>query len=302
MPTPLAPLPLPDSPERPAPIGVFDSGIGGLSVLQALRAALPHEDFVYFSDGAHAPYGERGDDFVLARSTAVARQLAESHGIKALVVACNTATAAAIEDLRARHPALPLVGVEPALKPAVAASRTRRVGVAATQGTLRSEKLQRLLASLAGQADFVLQPFTGLALALERSVAVDARDPDALAASAREIDALIRQNLADMGPFGAAPGQIDTLVLGCTHYPFAHQRFQALAGGQTLLLETGAPVARQTQRLLAAQGLLQPDTRHAGTVVLASSGPLHVVQTAARRWLGLDAAQLPQVLHAAPAA
>jgi glutamate racemase len=109
------------------PIGVFDSGVGGLSVLRALRAELPHERFVYLADSAHAPYGERGDAYVGARTHAITRHLLEQHGIKALVVACNTATAAAIHEVRSRYPALPLVGLEPAIKPALAVTQTGRL-------------------------------------------------------------------------------------------------------------------------------------------------------------------------------
>ena len=127
------------------PIGVFDSGVGGLSVLQALRAELPLERFVYLADSGHAPYGERGDAYVAARTHAISDFLCAQHHIKALVVACNTATAAAIHEARARHPQLPLVGVEPALKPAVAATRTGRIGVMATRGTLASAKFAQLL-------------------------------------------------------------------------------------------------------------------------------------------------------------
>jgi glutamate racemase len=150
------------------PIGVFDSGIGGLSVLRALRAELPHERFVYFADNGHAPYGERDAAQVLARARTITTELLERHDIKALVIACNTATAVAIHLLRAEHPGLPIIGVEPALKPAAALTRTRRVGVMATRGTLESAKFAALLDSLCGLATFILQPCDGLADAIER--------------------------------------------------------------------------------------------------------------------------------------
>ncbi|MCJ7798723.1 MAG: aspartate/glutamate racemase family protein, partial [Polaromonas sp.] len=150
-------------------IGVFDSGIGGLSVLKALRAELPHEHFIYIADSGHAPYGERDEAHVLARSRAIVQYLV-GQDVKALVMACNTATAAAIHLLRAEHPGLTLIGVEPALKPAMALSRTGRIGVMATRGTLSSAKFTALLAAQAGQADFMLQPCDGLADAIERSV------------------------------------------------------------------------------------------------------------------------------------
>jgi len=258
-----------------APVGVFDSGVGGLSVLQALRAALPGEDFVYLADNAHAPYGERGDAFVVERSLAVAQQLRDTHGIKALVVACNTATAAAITQLRDAHPALPLVGVEPALKPAAVTTRTGHVGVMATRGTLGSRKFAALHASLAGrQARFVLQPCDGLAEAIER-------------ADARKIEELCAKYTAAMGPFGTQVGQIDALVLGCTHYPFAAAVLRSLLGPDVQLVETGEPVARQTQRLLASAGVLA--ARAQGRLTLLGTGPTHALQAAAERWLGVQA-------------
>src|SRR5690606_18971645 len=124
---------------------VFDSGIGGLSVLQALRHELPLEQFVYVADSAHAPYGEKGDDFVRARTHAIAQYLHHHHGIKALVIACNTATAASVESLRAAMPDIPMIGVEPAIKPAAASSQTHHVGVMATRGTVQSRRFQKLI-------------------------------------------------------------------------------------------------------------------------------------------------------------
>ena len=158
-------------PRADAPIGVFDSGIGGLSVLRALRAALPHDDFVYFADSAHAPYGERDDAHVQARSRAVLAELQAAHGIKAFVIACNTATAAAAEALRAAHPDQVIVGIEPALKPALTLTRTGRIGVLATRGTLASPKFRALHHGLATRAEFVLQPCDGLATAIEKEAA-----------------------------------------------------------------------------------------------------------------------------------
>lgn len=268
------------------PIGVFDSGVGGLSVLRALRAELPHERFVYLADSAHAPYGERGDAYVAARTHAITAHLQRTHGIKALVVACNTATAAAIHEVRARHAGLPLVGVEPALKPALALTRTGRVGVIGTRGTLASAKFQRLQASLQGTVEFVVQPCDGLAHAIERSTADTHPDDPATA----EIRALCARYTAALGPFGTAPGEIDTLVLGCTHYLFAEDALRAHIGPQVRLVETGEPVARQTRRLLEAAGTLAPaDAPEAGTVSLFTTGALSLLQAAARRWLQLPA-------------
>jgi len=255
-------------------IGVFDSGVGGLSVLRALKAELPAEPFVYVADSGHAPYGERDDDHVLKRSHAIADFLVARHGIKALVVACNTATAAAIHTLRQAYPALPIIGIEPALKPAAARSQTGRVGVMATRGTLNSEKFAGLLQRLQGSAEFVLQPCDGLADAIERG-------------DADRIQALCRQYSASMGRFGQEPGAIDTLVLGCTHYPFVADSLQAVVGTSVAMLEGGVPVARQTRRLLeAADALAQPGPL-AAPLQFYSSGNPALLDTALQRWLAL---------------
>ena len=252
------------------PIGVFDSGIGGLSVLNALREALPHERFTYFADTAHAPYGERGDAYVAQRTGTVARYLRERHGIKALVVACNTATAAAIHELRAEHPSLLVVGVEPALKPAAAASRTGRIAVLATRVTIESRKFEALHASVAGRADFRIIPCDGLAGAIERG-------------DSAGIAALSERYLNQAGNFGAAPGQIDTLVLGCTHYPFITAELRRHSGEAVRFVDTGGPVASQTRRLLAQAGQLAAEGE--GAVALLSSAAPDALDAAAARWL-----------------
>jgi glutamate racemase len=258
--------------DRDRPLGVFDSGVGGLSILRALRAELPREDFVYFSDAGHAPYGEKGEGFVSERSMAIAVDLLERHRIKGLVIACNTATAAAVHLLRAAHTHLPVVGVEPALKPAAALTRTGLVAVLATRGTLASAKFQALRASLRGQAEFVLVPCDGLAAAIE-------------AGDQPRIRELCRRYTAEVCCFGTGPGEVDTLVLGCTHYPFAEHVFRDLLGPDIQLVETGEPVARQTRRLLEAQGLLNP--QGGGRVEWQTSGDAQALRSAASRWLGL---------------
>ncbi len=258
-----------------APIGVFDSGIGGLSVLRALQAELPHERFVYVADSGHAPYGERDSAHVLARSEAITRWQLAQYRIKALVIACNTATAVAVQALRAAHPALPVVGVEPAVKPAAALSTTKRVGVLATRGTLGSAKFQTLLASLAGQATFHCQPCDGLADALERG-------------DAARTAALCAQHMQALGATGTAAGQIDTVVLGCTHYPFAQALLQPLAPAGVHWLESGEPVARQTRRVLAQRELLARPG--AGGVQFFTTGAAPGLATAVSRWLGTGGA------------
>ncbi|MFN7862329.1 MAG: glutamate racemase [Curvibacter sp.] len=253
------------------PVGVFDSGIGGLSVLRALRAELPHQPFVYVADSGQAPYGERDTGHVVARSQALTRHLRKAHDIQTLVVACNTATAAAIHLLRDEHPDLPIVGLEPALKPAALASHNGRVGVLATRGTLASVKFKALHDSVANQATFVLRACDGLADAIERQ-------------DLPRIEALAREHVSALGICGLAAGAIDTVVLGCTHYPLIEPLLRSLLGPDVLLLESGAPVARQTRLVL-------PELAQIGVPVLAwaSTGPPEDLQRAVQRWLGLQA-------------
>ncbi|OOG88520.1 glutamate racemase [Hydrogenophaga sp. A37] len=258
-----------------APVGVFDSGIGGLSVLKALHAELPLEHFVYLDDSGFAPYGERGDAYVTERSRVVTQHLRRHHGIKALVIACNTATMAAVAQLRTEHPDLPIIGVEPGLKPAAAASHTKRVGVIGTRGTVTSAKFHALRRSLQDQAEYVVQPCDGLADAIHRSVA---------SADLSNAIALCQKYISTMGRFGAQAGEIDTLVLGCTHYVFVQDQLAALVGPQVQIVSTGEPVARHTRRLLeAAQTLASAGP---GRVQLTTTGDPALLQAAARCWLG----------------
>jgi len=255
---------------------VFDSGVGGLSVLRALMAEMPDEQLLYVADSGHAPYGEREDAYVIERARAITAHLQSSHHIKALVVACNTATAAAIHLLREHNPHLPIVGIEPALKPAVAQSKTGVIGVMATRSTLESDKFKRLLSSLAGQARFVVQPCAGLALAIEQFDTI-------------KIGAACAQYTGAMGIFGTETGQIDTLVLGCTHYPFAEDALRAGTGAAVRYLEGGAPVARQTRRLLeAGEALCGGRADGSQQVVFYSTGNPLALRSAALRWLGLE--------------
>jgi glutamate racemase len=256
-----------------AAIGIFDSGIGGLSILDAMRTELPLEDFVYVADSGHAPYGERDPAHVVERSHAIARHLLDQHQIKALVIACNTATAAAIHLLRQQYPDLPIVGVEPALKPAVTLSRTGRIGVMATRGTLSSPKFQALMDSLQAPVDFIHQSCDGLADAIERG-------------DASKVEALCTDYTSMMGEFGSQPGQIDTLVLGCTHYAFAASYLRTLLGPQVQLIDSGIPVARQARRLLQARAALgsSPTQR----IQLFVTGDPARLQAATRDLLHLD--------------
>jgi glutamate racemase len=215
-----------------APLGIFDSGLGGLSVLRAVRAALPDERIVYVADTRYAPYGERDDDFIADRTLAIGNWLV-SQGAKALIVACNTATAQSIAMAREKLP-IPLVGVEPGVKPAALLSQSRVVGVLATAVTLRSARFQSLIDRHAGDCRFILQPGHGLVQAVERC---DTSSP--------ELMALLESYLRPM-----LDAHADTLVLGCTHYPFLDNAIRAIAGDRLALIDTSVAIARQTERLL----------------------------------------------------
>ncbi|MDH4553799.1 glutamate racemase [Pseudomonas sp. BN417] len=222
-----------------APVGVFDSGVGGVSVLREIRALLPNESLLYVADSGHVPYGEKSADFIRERSHHIAEFLL-GQGAKALVLACNTATVAAVADLRERYPQLPIVGMEPAVKPAAAATRSGVVGVLATTGTLKSAKFAALLDRFAGDVRVITQPCPGL---VERIEAGDLMGPDTRQLLAGYVEPLLAEGC-------------DTLILGCTHYPFLRPLLHQLVPDSVSLIDTGAAVARQLQRLLDARGLL----------------------------------------------
>jgi glutamate racemase len=269
------------------PIGVFDSGVGGLSVLRALYAELPLERFVYLADSGHAPYGERDEQHILQRAFAITRYLMQEHRIKALVVACNTATATAIASLRQRYPTLPIIGIEPAIKPAAQISQTKRIGVMATRGTLGSAKFQALLQAHGEQVEYVLQPCDGLADAIERDEAFQIRD-------------LCQRYLEAMGDLGTQQGQIDTLVLGCTHYPFIQPVLQEYISQPIHFLEGGIPVARHTKKVLtdsnqlvSADLTLQDAEKR---LVLHTTGQALALHQSVQRWMP-PAALAHSVVH-----
>ena len=262
------------------PIGVFDSGIGGLSILRALHTELPLEHFVYVADSAHNPYGERDIAHIEMRSMVITRYLIEKHQIKALVIACNTATAAAVHLLRQHFSELPIIGLEPALKPAAQLSQTKIVGVMATRGTLQSAKFRHLLESLSGQAHFIPVACDGLAAAIEADDAI-------------KIKALCAEYTGVVAELASKNGLVDTLVLGCTHYPLVADVLQELAGNRVTLIEAGLPVARHTRRLLAAHHRLN-GTRTAKADIFISTGEKSALERAVRRWLGVDAVACPE--------
>jgi glutamate racemase len=250
-----------------APVGVFDSGVGGLSVLHHIRAQLPHEDLLYVADSAHAPYGGKSPEQIRERALALSEFLV-GQGAKALVVACNTATAAAAALLRERLD-LPIIGMEPAVKPAVAATRTGVVGVLATSGTLQSARFAALLESYGQGVQVVTQAAHGLVECVERG---EIETP-----ATRE---LLRYYLQPLLEAGA-----DTLVLGCTHYPFLRQPIESLVGGGFAIIETGSAVARQLRRRLESAELLNT-AEHPGNARFWTSGDVVLGQAVFERLWG----------------
>ena len=233
-------------------VGVFDSGVGGISVLRALVRELPHEDFRFFGDSANAPYGEKTEDqvFELSRSI-VERFLAD--GAKAIVIACNTATSVSATRLRAAHADVPIVGIEPALKPAAKALPNGRVLVMATEVTLRLDKYHELARTWGGGCDVISVPCPGLAARIERG---DLDAPD--------LEEMVR------GFVGEYAGTVDAVVLGCTHYPFVRRQIARVLGEGVRFFDGGEGTARQLRTRLGEEGLLVADDR-TGAVEFASS-------------------------------
>ncbi|MGY2291391.1 glutamate racemase [Pseudomonas sp. SDO528_S397] len=229
---------------KDAPIGVFDSGVGGLSVLGEIQRLLPDESLWYVADCGNVPYGEKTPEFIRARSRIIARFFHE-RGAKALVIACNTATVAAVAELRRDYPDWPLVGMEPAVKPAAAATHSGVVGVLATTGTLQSAKFAALLDRFATDVRVVTQPCPGLVELIETG---DLDSP--------VLRRLLRGYVAPLVEAGC-----DTIILGCTHYPFLKPLLATMLAPSIILIDTGAAVARQLQRLLGERDLLAVDNR-----------------------------------------
>jgi len=256
---------------------VFDSGVGGLSVLHALLAHLPDVRFVYLADSGNAPYGDRPPDWVRERTHRITAGLCQAFRPDAVVVACNTATALAIDSLRRDWPALPFVGVEPALKPAVALSRTGQIGVMATRGTVGSPRF----AALRKRLETAHTPRTPHFHALACSGLADAIERDDSAAVRRLSHRYVGELLA-MAP---ASQPMDTLVLGCTHYPFAAEAIAEAAGRPIRLVDTGAPVARRTREILP---LDHASSHLAAAPVFLSTGAPAALDAVVQRWLALD--------------
>lgn len=258
-----------------APIGIFDSGVGGLSVLRHIRADLPQETLLYCADSLHTPYGAKSPDEIRERALRLTGFLVEQ-GAKAIVVACNTATAAAVAVLR-EHFKLPIIGMEPALKPAVSATSSGVVGVLATVGTLQSAQFAALLEHYGRDVEVVTQACHGLVECVERGELDNS--------ATRE---LVRRYVTPLLLQGA-----DTLVLGCTHYPFLRELIDQEAGAKVTIIDTGGAVSRQLQRRLTELDLLN---RAGGGEQFWTSGDVMQAETVMSRLWGapLKVTRMPE--------
>ncbi|MHB8578230.1 MAG: glutamate racemase [Dehalococcoidia bacterium] len=248
--------------QQDGPIGVFDSGVGGLAVLRELHRVLPAEDFVYFADRANFPYGPRAAGEVCQLALAAGERLVEA-GAKLLVVACNTASSAALPALRSRFP-IPVVGIEPALKPACAITTCGRVGVLATSGTVQGAALDHLADRVAGDVRI-------LRVAAPRLVELVERGEAATPLTMPLVTEALRP-LIDAG--------VDVVVLGCTHFAFLRTQIQRVLGPGVQVLEPASAVALQVERVLRACGLARSSGR-SGTIRYLSSGDAESLRRAA---------------------
>lgn len=240
---------------RNAPIGVFDSGVGGISVLAAHTKVMPNEDFIYYGDSANAPYGEKSASEVRTVAGAVTEKLL-SMGAKAIVIACNTATSAAAEALRKAYPHLPIIGMEPAVKPAAMSAEHPTVLVMATPLTIRETKLRCLMERYRAEADFIDAPCHGLVELVERGVT-----------EGDEMDELLRRNLAPC----IEGRKIDAAVLGCTHYIHVKASIKKALGCSVAIFDGAMGTARETLHRLEAAELNAPHDKIGKVTIYNSS-------------------------------
>jgi glutamate racemase len=252
------------SAEALQPIGVLDSGVGGLSVLRHIRALLPGEELLYVADQAHVPYGARPAAQISDLSHGITRFLL-SQGAKCIVVACNTASAAALDALRETFPDLPIVGMEPAVKPGAVQSRQGRIGILATAGTFGSRRYADLMARYAQGVVAYEDPCTGLVGEIEAG-----------RGEGSESERILRQALGPMLQAG-----VDTFVLGCTHYPFALGLIRRLVGPEATIIDPAPAVARQVRRVLQQADLLADRPGPGQTTLFTSADPGQLATVAA---------------------
>lgn len=254
---------------------MFDSGVGGLSILAAVHRRLPAATIRYVADSAHAPYGEQPESLIRDRAERVTAHLVAA-GARIIVVACNTATALAIDTLRAAHPGCSFVGVEPGVRPAVAASRNGHIGIMATAATLRSERFKALVSRECGACHVHLQACSGLAAAIEHG-----------RLDAPELLALVERCAKPLREAG-----VDVVALGCTHYPFLRGAIERVLGPEVRVLDTGSAVAAQVARLWKSPGRAGAPQ----TCLLATTGEPESLLRFATRWLDVEVQVAPHAL------
>ncbi len=235
-----------------APLGIFDSGLGGLSVAREVRRLLPAEQLIYLADSAFCPYGTKPVEFIRKRTLALTRAL-EDRGCKLLVLACNTACAAALDEVRAAV-SIPVIGLEPAVKPAAAVTRTGRIGVLTTPSTAQSARLRLLIDHHRGGAEVHVVACAGLVELVERGLT---GGPEVEAALHSFLDPLLER-------------RVDVIVLGCTHYPFLRSAICRIVGNDVIVLDSGEAIAKRTLAVLTERSLLNRDGR--GGLELHTSG------------------------------
>lgn len=257
--------------DRKAPIAVFDSGVGGISVLRVLTELMPEENYIYYGDSANAPYGEKTPDDVKKAARRVTQELI-CLGAKAIVIACNTATAAAAEMLRNEYPEIPIIGMEPAVKPASEAGDHPTVLVMATPLTLRQEKFRHLIELYRDRADYIDVPCHGLVELIESGT----------------VDGTLMDNCLKsiLDPY-IAHTHIDAAVLGCTHYIHARRAIERALGGGTPIFDGAGGTARETKHRLQKIGMLT-DSLCPGTVTIINSSNEHRMLELSRRLFGGD--------------
>lgn len=245
-----------------APIGIFDSGIGGLTVLAEIRKIMPHEELIYYADSANLPYGEKPMDKILELSKNIVNLL-RSKGCKIIVIACNTASAAALKPLREMYPDFPFVGMEPAVKPAAEQTQTKTVGVLATPATFQGELYASVVERFAQDVTVIRQPCPGLVQQIEAGK-LHTHDTEGMLRG--WIEPMLQKN-------------IDALVLGCTHYPFVKDLIKKIAGENVRLIDPAPAVAKQVQRILEQKDLLVSGTKAADVTYYTSGDSEQLKQT-----------------------
>src|SRR6266566_678261 len=255
-----------------APIGVFDSGAGGLTILSALRQELPYENYIYFGDSAHCPYGTRSDAEITELSIQLCRFLIEQ-GVKLIVVACNTASQAALNNLRATFTSIQFVGVVPAVKPAARATKKGRIGIAATNQTAQAIYLQQLIDEFAGGIQAYAVGCPELVALVERG----------------ELDGPAVEETVKQALHPITKEDVDVIVLGCTHFPALRSVIERVTAHQIHIIDSGTAVARRTHDVLDAEGLIQPNTSNyadIGNLQVWCSGDANVFSNVTNKLLG----------------